>query len=574
MTEPVWPVDDTPSSRFPIYTRGNVGEVFPDVVSPLSWSAYGGEAELGWREAWRDYGVLLDRDVEDAGPDGKVIIGCFGGYAYLNASYIRVFAVRTPAINVADMDALFFGESDAPPYRPQAGDKSLAASLRIVRTILRTLSAKALPELEDDKRRVAGWLAALPDTASASDQKLLGVTTGFRPLFRHLYRRHILTTFRAFIGSGALAQICERKLGDPTLITPILSGIGSVESAEPSWAMWRLGRMAADDPAVAAVFEAGMDDIESRLDAEPAAAAFRQALAAFLDDFASRGPNEWEGSSPTWGTAPRLALAAIDRMRVADATHDPEIQQRRLKAEREVATGAARARLPALTRAQFDRAVRSTHLFSQGRERSKTTIIRAIHGLRLSQLELARRARERGGPDELADMWLLTIEELPDYVAAPERFKAVIDERRQRREELAALVPPFVFESVQPLVSTWESRARPVDLLGPGAVLRGIPGCPGVARGRARVVLDPFDPRGLSPGEVLVAPITDPSWTPLFLAAEAVVVDVGAQMSHAVIVSRELGIPAVVSATGATNVIPDGADIEVDGTAGLIRILG
>ncbi|MBV9039756.1 MAG: phosphoenolpyruvate-utilizing protein, partial [Acidimicrobiia bacterium] len=80
--------------------------------------------------------------------------------------------------------------------------------------------------------------------------------------------------------------------------------------------------------------------------------------------------------------------------------------------------------------------------------------------------------------------------------------------------------------------------------------------------------------RGLSPGEVLVAPITDPSWTPLFLAAEAVVVDVGAQMSHAVIVSRELGIPAVVSATGATNVIPDGADIEVDGTAGLIRMLG
>src|SRR3954463_7075280 len=85
----VWVADDVPSERFPVYTRGNVGEVFPSVVSPLSWSAYGREAELGWREAWRDYGMALDRDFDAAGEDGKVILGCFGGYAYLNASYIR-----------------------------------------------------------------------------------------------------------------------------------------------------------------------------------------------------------------------------------------------------------------------------------------------------------------------------------------------------------------------------------------------------------------------------------------------------------------------------------------------------
>ena len=65
-------------------------------------------------------------------------------------------------------------------------------------------------------------------------------------------------------------------------------------------------------------------------------------------------------------------------------------------------------------------------------------------------------------------------------------------------------------------------------------------------------MLDAGDPRDLGPGDVLVAPITDPSWTPLFLAAEAVIVDVGAMMSHAVIVSRELGIPCVVSVIGAT----------------------
>ena len=94
-----------------------------------------------------------------------------------------------------------------------------------------------------------------------------------------------------------------------------------------------------------------------------------------------------------------------------------------------------------------------------------------------------------------------------------------------------------------------------------------------MATGRARIVLDPAEPGDLGPGDVLVAPITDPSWTPLFLAVEAVVVDVGAVMSHAVIVSRELGIPCVVSAVGATASIPDGAMIQVDGNTGEVTIL-
>ena len=95
----------------------------------------------------------------------------------------------------------------------------------------------------------------------------------------------------------------------------------------------------------------------------------------------------------------------------------------------------------------------------------------------------------------------------------------------------------------------------------------------GVVEGTARVVLDSNDPSALQPGDVLVAPITDPSWTPLFVPAAAVVVDVGAALSHAIIVSRELGIPCVVSAIGATRNIPDGARVRVDGNSGVVTIL-
>ena len=92
-----------------------------------------------------------------------------------------------------------------------------------------------------------------------------------------------------------------------------------------------------------------------------------------------------------------------------------------------------------------------------------------------------------------------------------------------------------------------------------------------VSEGRARVILD-SDPTALEPGDAL-APLTDPSWTPLFVPAAGVVVDVGAALSHAIIVSRELGIPCVVSATDATKRIPDGALVRVDGDTGVVTIL-
>jgi len=100
-----------------------------------------------------------------------------------------------------------------------------------------------------------------------------------------------------------------------------------------------------------------------------------------------------------------------------------------------------------------------------------------------------------------------------------------------------------------------------------------MPGCPGVSEGRARVILDSHDPTALEPGDVLIAPLTDPSWTPLFVPAAGVVVDVGAALSHAIIVSRELGIPCVVSATNATKRIPDGAMVRVDGDSGVVTVL-
>lgn len=144
------------------------------------------------------------------------------------------------------------------------------------------------------------------------------------------------------------------------------------------------------------------------------------------------------------------------------------------------------------------------------------------------------------------------------------------------RDRFAAIDPPFFITSQDEVPGIEELEAAQGvtrEAATAGSVLTGAAGSSGVARGRARVVLDPGDPAGMEPGDVLVAPLTDPSWTPLFLPASAVVVNVGALMSHAVIVSRELGIPCVVAVEGATERIVDGATVEVDGTAGTVTVV-
>jgi pyruvate,water dikinase len=213
-------------------------------------------------------------------------------------------------------------------------------------------------------------------------------------------------------------------------------------------------------------------------------------------------------------------------------------------------------------------------LYLAARERTKTTIILIVHEQRLAARELGRRFVEAGHIETIEQIFMLKDDELDEAIAYPAAFGPVVREREREYLGLFDLEPPFIVDATVPALTQWPRRGEgAAAVASPGDVLSGIPGCPGVARGRARVVLDPADPTALEPGDVLIAPITDPAWTPLFVPAAAVVVDVGAQVSHAVIVSRELGIPCVVSVTGATCRIADGALVEVDGVAGTVTVL-
>jgi phosphohistidine swiveling domain-containing protein len=570
-----WIIEGRVDPRWPVYTRGNVGEVFPEVITPLSYHLGVTAAERAWRDAYRRLGVATKQDFDS---DEPVILGLFGGYCYLNLSYLRMLGVRAPGSSAEAIDVSLFGEGEPPPYRPHKGDRNLLATARILRTVLRALGTRSLPPVAHDSFRRAAEFAATRPSLDAPDEALLAHLYSSPAAFEPVFGNHIEATSLAGVIAGVLAD-ATAQAGDPALLTDLVGAVGDVRSARYSQDLYEVAKTARRTSAVDRAFDEGIEGLLDRLAGVPEAADFLGEFAHFIETHGHRGPNDWEISARTWENTPELALVALDRMRVAEHDLTPVARTADGDARRQAAAERIRPHLGRLDRMNFDKALLAIPHWTRAREMTRDRAIR--FGLPLRQVfrELVRRGAERGGsPDATAVALLDPYEELPAYLADPSSLLDTIATRRDLRDRLAAVEPPFFITSqhevptVEDLEAAQSSRGTR-SLSSPGDVLRGDPGSSGVARGRARVVLDPADAFALEPGDVLVAPLTDPSWTPLFLPASAVVVNVGALMSHAVIVSRELAIPCVVAVDRATERIPDGAMVEVDGTAGTVTVL-
>ncbi|MDF3307308.1 PEP-utilizing enzyme [Rhodococcus sp. T2V] len=574
-----WPINDTVSKVFPLYSRANVGEIFPDPISPLNASAgFQHNLEPGWRDAFVACRVW-DHDLYDATVDYN-ILPAFGSYLYINMSLMRLFGVRVPGMSPEAVDLQYFGDMPGiPSYESEQRDfdeNPEFAERAGAWLVEEVIGATGLPEYDADRRDVMRIRADRPDMTALTDQQLRERITSFDYILRPLFQHHIEASLKSGVGLGAVAQIAA-AVGRPELALTLVGGIGDVDSTGPSKRMWTLSRTA-QDPAVAAVFDEGVPGLYDRLSAstDPAVAAFRADLDAFLSDWDFRGPAEWEIRAQTWGVKPELALATVDRMRQVGDDEAPEGKGAIRSEEREAAALVVRELLAGdpETSAQFEATLAAAALWLRGRERARTTAAMVIHEIRLPARELGRRGVEAGALDSVEQIFMLFADELDAYLVDPTAFTDIVREREKSYSALFDVKPPFVVSEEVPPLESWSLRAGAAGAaLAAGESVVGVSGCTGTARGIARVLTTPDDPSALEPGEILIAPITDPSWTPLFVAASAVVVDVGAPFSHAAIVSREIGIPCIVSATDATKRIPNGALIEVDGTTGVVTVL-
>jgi pyruvate,water dikinase len=473
------------------------------------------------------------------------------------------------------IDTAFFGnDSTLPPHRPLPNDENPAVVERCGRKLGWYMTTTELPIADEHQAVADAFVATRPDLGAIDEAELIARMRETLPLFRRIFCSHGDISNGCGFVIGALTAIAT-GFGKQGLDLRIAGGYGGVDSAEPSWAMWDLSRLANASPEVTAAFDAGVSGLLGRIEALGApAAAFLDGFRSFLDRFGSRGPNEWELRSETWGTNPELALGLVDLMRGAPDAESPAKRHEASIARAADALAELRATVAGVDEAAgtLEMAAASSAAFLPARERCKTAIVKVIHEARLAARELGRRLAADGRLHDPRHVFMLRDADLEAAVAG-----TMADEAAHREAvylEYAELEPPFFFNGVLPDPSTWARKGSATVAGGSvGTTLTGIGGSAGSVTGTARIVRDPSEPGEFGPGDILVAPITDPAWTPLFVPADGVVVDTGGTVSHAVIVCRELGIPCVVSAAGATGTIPDGATVTVDGDTGTVTIV-
>jgi rifampicin phosphotransferase len=361
----------------------------------------------------------------------------------------------------------------------------------------------------------------------------------------------------------------------------VLSGVGDVDSAEASFVMWDISRIVQKSRALMTIFDGPTKDIVAAASAsnDSEAKAFVSAWNSLIAEHGHRGPNEWDMRSHSWTTNPEITLSMIERLRHQDDARSPYLARTKAASERERIAVELLAVVEgdAETHGTLKAGMASAGLFFSMRERGKSATIRVIHEAKLAFMELGRRMVTEGVIADPQQVFMLLDSELDAFLANPRSFKANIAERDKQYIALYDLEPPYIIklEEGVPPISAWPKRGGAKTDHGAakvGDVLQGGAGAPGVVTGIARVVLDPNDPSAVGPGDIMIAPTTDPSWTPLFLAAGGVVVNVGAVASHAAIVCRELGVPCAVSVVDATSRIPDGATVTIDGSNGRVTI--
>ncbi|MGY1815800.1 PEP-utilizing enzyme [Blastococcus sp. SYSU D00820] len=570
-----WITDWEVSKRYPVYTRANAGEVLPDPSSPLNVTMVWNKGlNIGWREGYtRTLGTHLPEELDETMPE---TIGNFAGYHYTNFSITELIGARLPGMTVPIWNSLWVGtHPDLPEYVEKPGDQVESLTENLAQKSAWALSTTTFPEVEETKRRARRARESRPDLSALSDAELVARSRELVDDLVYGYSYHVPTTTLSTVGPAVAGQLLA-EIGEADQLGALMSGLGDVDSAAPSFVMWDLGRLVRGSATLTALFDEGMSGLLDRLRAsdDPDAQRFVQLFDGLVFEYGSRAPNEWDLRSDSWETQPVLLLVAIDGMRRSDESADPARVRDENRIKREKLTAELADRMPTEeARQSFLAACSSITRFMPWRERTKTSCVRSMNEIRVAMYELGRRMVERGVLADHHDITMLREEELDAFVADPESFREELATRARNYQLLFDLDPPFFLTENKPL-SEWPRRTgRRVEQALPGAVLTGVGGSPGTARGRARIITDPYDVGDYQPGDVLIAPQTDPAWTPLFVPAAAVVVNVGATITHAVIVCRELGLPCAVSVQDATLRIPDGAMVEVDGTAGTVTVL-
>jgi pyruvate,water dikinase len=461
--------------------------------------------------------------------------------------------------------------------------------------------ARALPMLLREQRRLEGVVREFQRTARSmredvrrlrrDDLSHLDLSALLRRL-DSISERAGASYQQIFDGSaaalntyGLLAELCARWYGDRALANDLVAGLANLLTAQVAVALWQVARAARGRPRVRAIIEsAPPGELRARLAAEPQAAAISSALDRFFEAYGHRAVDEFELAVPRWSEDTGFVQATVRAYLDAPPDMAPSRHLQRQRAGRAAAERRAKRRL---TRGAlggllpwrwlvFRDVLRRARRFLPMRENPKYHFLLYSAELRRTALALGNRLTDAGVIAARDDVFFLARAEL-DRAAAGDRrdLRPLVEARRALHERFNVWDPPEIVPAgdvetaeVSLIEAHTAEQRTPIAAARATSRLTGIAASGGTATGRARVALTADEGAALEPGEILVAPFTDPGWTPLFTVAGAIVMDLGGLLSHGAIVAREFGIPAVVNTRTATATLRTGQTVTVNGDAG------
>ena len=518
--------------------------------TPLNWSIWGEIGERAVRRGAFDLGLLdaheleLPESVDDWG------WSIFYGRPSANIDTWRVLYERGLG-GTGRGDATqrqVFGDAPAASARAAAGsggptrmDAADARRRAIAERRPATIATSPGRLRATRAEAIAWWRAATQAVAGGSVDAALACLQEGLELFERADRDHIVVSLLSTEAVTALSTLAA-EVGQPDAANALMIGYPGMEEFETAVAVWDLSRG-------------------------------RLSLEGFLAEHGFHGAREGEIASRSWREDPAPVRALAERYARLPDADDPRARESRAVRERGRLEAALRAAIPARDREALDQALSLAATCLPMREAGRATLTIALDGMRAAARVLGRHLARTGILAAEEDVFLTTRSELLD---PPADLRTRAESRRELVEHYGRFELPESWQGM-PAKCAPERRSESqgsANAVVVGDRIEGLGASAGVHEGVARVVLDPSDPAlEFEAGDVLVAPSTDPSWAPLFLVAGAVVIDSGSNISHAAVVAREMGIPAVVAAREASLRLCSGQRLRVDGKAGTVDVV-
>ena len=509
-----------------LWSRANIGEALPGVLTPLTWDLWEVAAEGATRQAFHALGAATRQERLVPADRDERFARAFYGRGAVQLDFLCSMGDRIPGTSGAAIAEQIFGSAPESIRGVRTRRRYPIIAARMPYTFLRIPSVlRAVAAETEDWWR--GQIAAVPGLDHAAAVRLFADSTA-------RFRRNVaLQATTLFCVIQPIYDVLGRLttsagVGD---MTSLAGGYGSVPEAAVVADLWRASRGEID-------------------------------LSVVVDRNGFHGPREGELLSRVWREDDTPLRRLVTEYALMDEARNPlrreaALREHRVELEREIVTAVPTVRRP-LARLVLRTASRVIPL----RGIAKDSFLQASDTIRASARRIGELLAAEGTIANRDDVFFLCEGEIAGR--RPDDIRGLIQRRRERYDHYLTLEVPTRWQG-DPVPEIVHDEIR-------AATLNGVGVSPGVVEGIARVVTDPAC-TDVEPGEILVTPATDPSWSSIMFISAALVVDIGGALSHAAIVARELAVPCVVNTKTGSRCIRTGDRCRVDGTTGTVTVL-